>query len=159
MGIRTIPRERLDEVERRYLRGEDEREIQRELAVQYKITRRQVRNYLELVKKKLAEQVKSVSPDEGRARVEGLLLNAYRLASIGSPKFGPDSRGMVAAAKHLGDLYGSFAPKKHELTGADGGPIATTARVVLLPALDADPDDGASDRVAAQHRAPDEVPQ
>lgn len=155
-GSRTIPRARLDEVERRYLHGEDEREIQRVLAVEFHITRRQVRKYLALVKAKLAEHARAQDPEAARARIEGLLLNAYRRAEEGSAKFGPDARGMVAAAKNLGDLYGVFAPRRHELTGPDGAPIATVARVVLLPPLDADP--RPADPVAAEPGAAGEVP-
>lgn len=78
------------------------------LQPEFGVTRRQVRAYLAIVKRRLAEalRVGKRDPFEDRARIEGMLLRAYRAAEGGNPKRGPDASGMVQAARALGQLLG-----------------------------------------------------
>lgn len=115
-----IDRARLDRVEALYLAAHTEREIQKTVAVEFECSRRAVRKYLKIVRDRLAEQAKGADPDAARARVEGMLLAAYRAAEIGHPERGPDPKAMVQAAKALGDLHGVMAPKKIEHSGSIG---------------------------------------
>lgn len=115
-----IPRERLELVERLYLAGQSETAIQRAVSLKYGITRRAVRKYLQRVRAKLAETTKAVTPEDARARVEGMLLGAYE-RSLSGPK--PDAKAAVQAAARLGELYGVMGARKLELTGAGGAPI------------------------------------
>jgi hypothetical protein len=122
MGGKIIPRARLERVESLYLGGHSEREIQRVVADEFGVTKRSVRSYLALVRKKLAEAVRGADPDETRARVEGMILTAYRTAERGHADRGPDPKAMVQAAKVLGDLHGVIAPQKIEHSGSIGIP-------------------------------------
>lgn len=142
---RTIPQPRLDEVEKRYLQGQSCHQIEKDLSIEYQITRRQVRNYLAIVKNKLAARFVEIDPAVERARVESLLLRAYQAAEVGSEKFGSDARAMVLAAGRLGDLYGVFAPQQinHNVNAA----------VVVLPELETSTvatESGTTDKVSRE---------
>jgi hypothetical protein len=113
-----IDRARLERVESLYLSAHSEREIQKLVADEFRCSRRAVRKYLKIVRDRLAEQVKGADPDATRARVEGMLLAAYRAAEIGHPERGPDPKAMVQAARALGDLHGVNAPRKVEHSGS-----------------------------------------
>jgi hypothetical protein len=125
MGLK-IERERLERVESLYLSGHTDRDIQRIVATEFKCTRRAVRKYLKIVLGRLAEQVRGIDPEIIRARVDGMLLSAYRAAELGSIDKGPDAKAMVQAAKAIGDLYGVMAPKKFEHSGPGGKAINVT---------------------------------
>jgi hypothetical protein len=143
MPNKTIDPRRLDEVEKRYLNARPTRDIERDLATEWGITRRQVRTYIAIVRRRLAAAFVETTPDEQRARVEALLLNAYRCAEAGSPVHGSDARGMVAAAKTLADLTGAMAPKKVEHSGSIGmtDPKALHDRAAAIVAHAAGGDD------------------
>jgi hypothetical protein len=72
----------------------------------------------------------------------------------------------AASAWRLEHIYAKEfrRTERHEVTGADGGPMQTIARVALLPALDtpdefiANPNDSAGSRVESQPRTPDKIP-
>jgi hypothetical protein len=126
MAPPKIPRERLERVEALYLGAHTDRQIQKIVAQEYGVTPRMVRNYIKLVRDRLAEQVRGIDPEIIRARVDGMLLSAYRAAELGSMDKGPDAKAMVQAAKAIGDLYGVMAPKKFEHSGPGGKAINVT---------------------------------
>jgi hypothetical protein len=121
-----IPKAHLDRVESMYLGGHTEREIQRVLSSEFGVTPRAIRRYIKRVKDRLADQVRGTDPETMRARVDGMLLSAYRAAELGSMDKGPDAKAMVQAAKAIGDLYGVMAPKKFEHSGPGGKAINVT---------------------------------
>jgi len=126
----VIDTRRLDEVERRWLAGAPTRDIERECAAAFRCTRRAVRKYLAIVRRKLAAHAATVDPAEQRTRIEALLLNAYRVAELGHPERGANPAAMVAAAHRLAELHGVLAPQKLEHSGAIAtDPDALLARV------------------------------
>lgn len=151
-----IPRERLDLVEKLYLGGTDDGEIQRQVAGRYQITRRQVRTYLARVKQRLAERVKTEDPDAARAQILGLLRHTLVVAERGSPEGGPNANAMVAAITRMAEVQGLMAPKRFEHSGPGGGAIQV-AGVIVLPA-ETDGSPGAQDRVGAEPGPTDALP-
>lgn len=134
-----IPPERLAEVERRILLIEAPADFVPELAREWRRSKRQVWTYVAIVRARLAARVKAADPDADRELTRSMLLEAFRAARIGHPEKGADAKGMVAAARTFGELTGAMGPRKVEITGRDGGPIATVATVVMMPALDDEP--------------------
>lgn len=131
---RTIPQERYVEVERRLLRIEHPPQIERDLAAAWGLHRRTVRMYITVVRRKLVDAFKSTPPEEHAQRVEGMLLEAYRVAASQG-----DAKAMVMVAKTLAEVTGVKAPARVDVTSG-GAPLAA---VVLLPALDDDHAHGA----------------
>lgn len=131
---KTIPTGRLAEIERRILAAEAPGDFVPELAAKWNRTRRSVWTYVARVRTRLAERAKAVDPEADRETVRAMVLETYRLAREGTED-GPDTRGMVAAAKLFGEITGAVAPKRFEVTGKGGGAIeaAVVARVVVLP--------------------------
>ncbi len=144
---KVIPIERLVEVEKRLLRVEHPPQIERELSKQWGITRNGVRRYISLVRKRLVEAFQATPPEEHAQRVEGMLLEAYRVALEER-----DAKAMVAVAKTLAEVTGVKAPSKVDITSG-GAPLAA---VVLLPALDDDPT--AHGALPAEPRPADTLP-
>lgn len=122
---RVIPKERLFEVEKRILRVESAPDIERECSAMWSITRRQVRTYIAIVRRRLGERLRDLTPEADAAQVRAMLEAAYRLAVDER-----DAKGMVAAARALGDIAGVSAPRKVDLTTA-GQPMSL---VVYVPA-------------------------
>ena len=114
--IAGIPPERLDEIERRILHAEAPADFVPELAKQWGRSKRRVWDYVRRVRARLAERAKSADPEADRETVRAMALHAYRTAEAGHPSKGPDAKGMVAAAKLFGDITGTLAPKKIDLT-------------------------------------------
>lgn len=140
VGSRPIPPERLEKVRDEYLRGALVLSRQTELAREWGITTRQVRNYLRRVKAQLAAHA-SEDIAAARARAEQMLLHAYAVAEAkqghtmrGEAYADPDTKSMVAAAKALAEVHGAVGPTKHELSGPGGVPLV--ASVVILPPLE-----------------------
>lgn len=142
---------RLDEIERRLLRAEAAADFVPELAKEWGRSKRRVWDYVARVRKRLAERARAskLDPDADAELVRALALETYRVAREGTDK-GPDTRGMAAAVKLLGEMTGAIGPRRLELSGPGGGPIQTHAAVVVLPAIE--PADGA---LAAQLGTPD----
>jgi hypothetical protein len=135
----TMDPARLAEVERRYLSGQPTPRIERECARLWGRSRRTVRRYLKVVRARCAAAYAAQTPDEHRARIDAMLVGAYEAAAAGSPKFGPDAKAMVQAARTLAEVAGAIGPRTIEVTGKDGGAVQTESRVVVvLPALEAD---------------------
>lgn len=111
--MNKIDPRRLERVEALYLSGTPVREIQRRVSEEFGCTRRMVRNYLALVRTKIAELAKGETPEDIRARVDGMLLRAFKLAGDTA-----DPKAMVAAAHRYGELHGVFAPKKLEVSAS-----------------------------------------
>ena len=108
---------RLDEVENRYIKLlQPTLQIEREVAAQFGASRRQVRRYIAIIRKRIADKRAQVSPEERRAELDALLRRAYDTAEIGSEKLGPNASAMVQAVRVMGELDGLMAPKKFELT-------------------------------------------
>ena len=101
-----IPRERLEYVERLWLKGVSESAIQEMTSKRFGVTHRAVRRYMKRVKDRLAA-LPSMQPDAERKRVERLLLDAIRVARRGG-RTGPHTSAMVAAITRLGQLTGLF---------------------------------------------------
>lgn len=143
-----IPPERLAAVEERLLRAEAPADFVPTLAVEWSRSTRCVWKYVAIVRARLAKRhaAAKLSPEADAEMIRALLLRAYRAAEVGGPH-GSDAKGMVAAAKALGEVTGVVGPRKVEITGKDGGPVAMAAQVVMLPTLEI------SD--AARHDSPD----
>lgn len=157
---KTIPTGRLDEIERRILAAEAPGDFVPELAKKWSRTKRSIWSYVARVRAKLAERAKAVDPEADRETVRAMALETYRLAREGTED-GPDTRGMVAAAKLFGEITGAVAPKRFEVTGKGGGAIeaAVVARVVVLPPVAderslSDPPVGADPAASAVSREP-----
>lgn len=114
---KVIPIERLVEVEKRLLRVEHPPQIERALSKQWGITRGAVRRYITLVRRRLVAAFQATPPEEHAQRVEGMLLEAYRVALTGR-----DAKAMVAVAKTLAEVTGVKAPSKVDITSG-GQPL------------------------------------
>lgn len=101
---RKIPRARLDLVEKLWLAGMTEQRIQRVVSKQWKVTLRTVRRDLVRVAKKIAA-LPPPDPHAERKRVEGMLMDTYRLARVGSIK-GPNTTAMTMVATRLAQMSG-----------------------------------------------------
>lgn len=144
---KVIPIERWVEVEKRLLRVEHPPQIERELAREWKITRGAVRRYITAVRRRLVEAYEATPPAEHAHRVEGMLLEAYRVAASQG-----DAKAMVMVAKTLAEVTGAKAPSRVDVTSG-GAPLAA---VVLLPALD--DDHAAHGALPAEPRPADALP-
>lgn len=101
-----IPPERLQRVEAMLLEGATSRAIERACIDAFGVGRRQVRNYIAKVRKRLAASFAGQDPDVVRARVEAMLLEAYALAkSLGH------TGDMERIATRLAELHGAYAKK------------------------------------------------
>lgn len=118
---KTIPPERLAEIERRMLRAEAPADFVPELAKLWNRSERSVWDYTARVRKRLAARAKVIDPDTDREQIRAMLLRAYRTAEAGTER-GPDAKGMVAAARTLAEVTGVSAPRKVDITTA-GKPI------------------------------------
>lgn len=114
---RKIPAGRLDEVEKLILQVESTSTIERDLSALWGISRRHVRRYVSIVRRRLGERAKSSTPEADAAQVREMLESAYRVASAGR-----DAKGMVAAARTLAEVTGVAAPRKVDITSG-GQPV------------------------------------
>lgn len=115
----VIPEGRLLEIERRILDAEAPSDFVPKLATEWKRSKRQVWKYVAKVRARLAERARAVDPDADRELVRSLLLDAFRTAKKGG-ELGADTRGMVAAAKTLGELTGAIT-KNVKVDASVGG--------------------------------------
>lgn len=152
---KTIPPERLDEVERRMLAAEAPADFAPVLAKQWNRTPRQIYKYVALVRARLTARAKSRAPEADAEIIRAMLADAYATAKKGG-KLGPDAKGMVQAIRTLAEVTGVLGPRRVEITGAGGGPVEHHAQVVLLPALDAP--DRPADPLAAELGPADGLP-
>lgn len=154
----VIPRERLEYVERLYLKGVSEHRIQSKVSERYGVTTRTARRYLARVRLRLSK-LPAAQPEAVRLRSEAMILEAYDLArkAVKYVTFqdgvGPDTRKetravpapevgtMVNAAARLADLHGASQPKRVDVTSG-GEPIGALtdeelrARIAELEAAD-----------------------
>ena len=138
--VRTIPRERVDLAERLYLAGRSRPYIVKQLCKEYGVTTRTARRYIQRAGVRLAALPKP-PPEVVFQRAEAMLLETYRLAKAavkvvtfvdGDTKESkimpaPETGVMGTVAVRLAELYGVVAPKRTELTGANGAPLVPTA--------------------------------
>lgn len=117
----TIDPHRLDEVEKRLLAAETPRKIERDLSAFYGITRRQVRNYLAIVRKRIASTAATRDPAVDGEIAREMLLNAYKVAEIGG-EHGPNPGAMVQAARTYAEVTGALKPARVDLTSG-GKPL------------------------------------
>lgn len=129
-----IPPGRLDAIEKRILTAEAPADFVPALAKEWGRSQRQVWKYVKRVRERLAERARAVDPEADRETVRAMALETYRTARQGGED-GPDTRGMVAAAKLFADITGTAPPTRMEHTGKGGGPIETRACVVMMPPL------------------------
>lgn len=120
VGKKTMPLARLEEVERRLLAVEHPPDIERSLSKEWGVTRRTVRSYISVVRRRLAAAFKAIPPEQHAAKVGHMLDEAYRTA-----RSNKDAKGMVAAARTLSELTGTKAPTKVDVTSG-GAPVAVT---------------------------------
>lgn len=131
-----IPPGRLDAIEKRILTAEAPADFVPALAKEWGRSQRQVWKYVKRVRERLAERARAVDPEADRETVRAMALETYRTARQGGED-GPDTRGMVAAAKLFGEITGALGPKRLEVSGPEGKPIETnvTTHIVMLPPL------------------------
>mgnify|MGYP000741703779 CR=1 FL=1 len=125
----TIPTERLRVIEKKLYAAEAPGDFVPELAREWNRSIRQVWKYVAIVRKRIAEQSKLNSdPEADREIAKQMLLEAYRTARVGSPKFGADGRTMVQAVRVYAELTGALSPQQvnHNVN----------ASVVVLPDLE-----------------------
>lgn len=127
-ATKPIPAAWLAEIEQRILRGEAPADFVNDLARLWGRNKRNVWRYVAKVRARLAERAKAADPDADREMIRALLLRAYRTAEAGSDSKGPDAKGMVAAAKVLGELTGVMAVKRVDHTSG-GETIGVTVYV------------------------------
>lgn len=140
-----VPPERLDEVERRLLAAEAPRRIERDLSALYGVTRRQVRTYLSVVRKRLAKVARSRDPVVDGEIAREMLLDAFATAKLGG-EHGPNAGAMVQAAKAYAEITGAAQPQRVDITS--GGKAIRTmtddellAEARRLAAVEADGDE------------------
>ena len=111
---KTIPKERLERVRDLWLLGKSERQIARLICAEYKITARAVRNYIALVRGKIAGEP-GTTTEAARHRAEEIMLEALDLAANRvDPVTGaldPDYREMSTIARRLAELHGALVQK------------------------------------------------
>ena len=117
-AVKPIPKAWLDEIEQRMLRAEAPADFVPELAQRFGRHPRKVWNYVAKVRARLAERAKAHDPEADREMIRAMLMRAYRVAEVGTPERGADSKGMVAASKTLADVTGCTAPKRIDITTA-----------------------------------------
>lgn len=117
-----VPAAWLAEIERMMLRAEAPADFVPALAKRWGRSARRVWGYVAKVRARLAARAKAADPDSDRELIRSLLLNAYRTAEVGG-EHGPNTAGMVQAAKTLADITNVTTPRKIQVTGADGGPV------------------------------------
>lgn len=139
-----IPRGRLERVEELWLRCIPETKIAAKLALEFECSRRNVWRYIALVREKLKSTRSTRTPEEERERVESLLSEAEDLA-----RKNEDARAFVQCVRTRSELNSLLGPRRFEVSGPDGGPLQTQAKIVVLPELDA------ADPVDAQPRPAD----
>ena len=113
-----IAPERLAYVEGLYTRGYGPREIARRARAKFGVKPRQVRNYVRIVRARLAAEIKAIDPEVVRARVEGMLERAYQAAAQDRGGRGANATAMTLAATRLAELHGVMAPRKFEHSGS-----------------------------------------
>lgn len=84
------------------------------------------------------------------------LHEAFSMGKLQSGTGRDAARWQWILERKLPDEY--KGTQRVELTGADGGPVATVAKVVLLPPLEVDDDERAGGGVAPEPGPPDGVP-
>ena len=114
MGARkTIPRERLREIERRLLRAEAPADFVPELATLWEKSERSLWRYTERARARLAARAKAaqVSPEADAEIVRAMLLETYRAARDEG-----DRKTQVAAAYRYAEVTGAKAAQKLDVT-------------------------------------------
>ena len=138
MGARkTIPRERLREIERRLLRAEAPADFVPELATLWEKSERTLWRYTERARARLAARAKAaqVSPEADAEIVRAMLLETYRDA-----RGEGDRKTQVAAAYRYAEVTGAKAAQKIDVTS--GG--AAVAINLVWPDAPAPAADGAA---------------
>ena len=114
MGARkTIPRERLREIERRLLRAEAPADFVPELATLWEKSERTLWRYTERARARLAARAKAaqVSPEADAEIVRAMLLETYRDA-----RGEGDRKTQVAAAYRYAEVTGAKAAQRLDVT-------------------------------------------
>ena len=114
MGARkTIPRERLREIERRLLRAEAPADFVPELATLWEKSERSLWRYTERARARLAARAKAaqVSPEADAEIVRAMLLETYRDA-----RGEGDRKTQVAAAYRYAEVTGAKAAQRLDVT-------------------------------------------
>lgn len=130
MGAKkTIPPERLAEIERRILRAEAPADFAPELAKLWQKSERSLWDYVARVRKRLAARAAAaqLSPEADAELVRAMLLQTYRDA-----RGDADRKAQVAAAHRYAEVTGCAAPRKVDVTSG-GKPVALQ---VFVPAED-----------------------
>lgn len=127
-----IPPERLAEVRRRLLAAEAPADIERELSKEWFRTERQIRSYITIVRRQMAEEAKQNDPGADLEISRAMLLAAFRTAKTGTTRTvctsngtstttnEPDPHAMVNAAKMYAQITGAAAPTKIKHDVGDG---------------------------------------
>ena len=143
MGARkTIPRERLREIERRLLRAEAPADFVPELATLWEKSERSLWRYTERARARLAARAKAaqVSPEADAEIVRAMLLETYRDA-----RGEGDRKTQVAAAYRYAEVTGAKRPQRVDVTSG-GQPLADAHAhlAAALARLAQEPDAGAA---------------
>lgn len=112
---------RLDDVEEAIRQGKAGRQLERELAAQWKCTRRQARDWI--------QRFFSTPGDEAEAHRRSLI--AVTFAAISRAIESDELRPVAALVGQAARLAGVEGPRKVELTGAGGAPLMPSDADVL----------------------------
>lgn len=129
-ATKTIPRERLAEIERRLLRAEAAADIVPELARAWSKSERSLWRYVERVRARLAERAKAaqLSPEADAELVRSMLLETYRAARDDG-----DRKTQVSAAYRYAEVTGVKSPQRLDVT--TGGQPLPDAHAALAAAV------------------------
>lgn len=134
-GRRKIEPERLDYVERLYLRSIPKGRIQKWVCDRYGVTRRQARRYISLVEARFEKTGEPASSAAVLALAETMVLEGYLAArkrtkvvvvdKVAQEFSAPDTSAMVTAGYRLAELHGAIKAKAQrvEVSGLNGGAI------------------------------------
>lgn len=140
---KSIPPERLNQIERRLLRAEAPAEIVCELSKAWEKSERSLWDYVARVRKRLAERAKAaqVSPEADAEIVRAMLLETYCDARADG-----DRKTQVAAAYRYAEVTGAKAPSKVDVT-SNGASVAIN---LVWPDAPAPAADGAASDAAPE---------
>ena len=113
-GTAAEVQERIESVAQMLVRQATRGEIHKHVSDKWNKTWRAADTYIGRAKSFLRKQAQ-MTPEEGRAQGIGILIDVLRIGNVSQ---------RLAAEKRLGEIIGYDAPRRQELSGPEGAPLA-----------------------------------